>query len=253
MTVTGSYDDAASAWAAGPARVYARLAAAMLDHSPVPLAGAEVLDVGAGTAVVADAARLRGARWTLASDLAAAMLRQRSPGVAAVVADASRLPLPDGSVDLVAAGFVLSHVSDPAATLTEWRRVGRSLVASAFAPGPPHPAKSAVDEAMTGLGFSPPDWYQAVKRVSDSIEHPTALGELVRAVGFGSVEVTQVGVDAGLDTPDDVVRWRLGMAHLAPWIAGLAAGPREEARAAARRAVADLGPVSIDVLVVSGR
>ena len=65
MTATGgtdAYDASADAWAAGPASVYGRLAEAMLDESPVPLTGADVLDVGAGTAVVAEAARRRGAR-----------------------------------------------------------------------------------------------------------------------------------------------------------------------------------------------
>ncbi len=252
MTVN-AYDHAADAWAAGPARVYARLAEALLDHSPVPMAGADVLDVGAGTAVVADAARRREARLTLASDTAAGMLRRRSAGILAVLGDASRLPFPDRSFDLVAAGFCLSHLADPAAALQEWRRVAGAVVASAFAPGPPHPAKVAVDDAMADLGFVTPDWYQRVKDVSAAIEHPDALAALVETAGFGEVRVIERAVDVGLESPEDVVGWRLGMAHLAPWVASLPDERRAHAEEVARNAVAGLGRVEIDVLLVSGR
>jgi ubiquinone/menaquinone biosynthesis C-methylase UbiE len=252
MTVADSYDSAAAAWAAGPAAVYARLAEAMLDRSPVPLAGAGVLDVGAGTAVVAEVAGRRGALWTLAVDVAPGMLRLRSPGIAAVLGDAARLPLRDRCLDLVAAGFCLSHLPDPRGALVEWRRVGRSLVASAFAPGPPHPAKAAVDDAMAELGFVSPEWYRQLKGASERIEDAQALAGLVRDAGYDPVEVTVQAVDAGLEGSDDLVRWRLGMAHLAPWVAGLSEAGRAQAVEAARRAVDGLGLVTIDVLVVSG-
>jgi ubiquinone/menaquinone biosynthesis C-methylase UbiE len=247
-----TYDSAAEAWAAGPAYVYARLGEALLDHSPVPLAGAAVLDVGAGTAVVAEAALRRGARRAVASDVSREMLGRRPPGIPAVLADAARLPFPDGSFEVVAAGFCLSHLDDPAAALDEWRRVAGAVVASAFAPGPPHPAKVAVDAAMERLGFVAPRWYARMKEASESIEDPTALESLLRAAGLAAVRMDERTVDAGLDSPEDVVRWRFGMAHLAPWVAGLSEQRRQEATEAARRAVADLGPPSIDVLLVSG-
>lgn len=253
MTVARSYDDAAAAWAAGPAAVYARLGAAMLDHSPVSLAGAEVLDVGAGTAVIADEARRRGSRRVVASDVAREMLRLRSAGILAVLGDASRLPFPDRCFGLVAAGFCLSHLDDPVAALTEWRRVGDALVASAFAPGPPHPAKTAVDDALAGLGFVPPRWYRDLKGASERIEEPDSLTALVEAAGYDGVEVREDEVDAGLETPGAVARWRLGMAHLAPWFASLPDERQREAFETARSAVAGLGPVRIAMLVVSGR
>ncbi len=252
MTVN-AYDRAADAWAAGPARVYGQLAEALLDHSPVPIPGAAVLDVGAGTAVVADAARRRGAGLTLASDTAAGMLRHRAAGVPAVLCDAARLPFPDRTFDLVAAGFCLSHLADQTAALSEWRRVAGAVVASAFAPGPPHPAKVAVDDAMADFGFVTPDWYRAVKATSDSLENLEALTGLVEVAGFDGVRVIEQRVDVGLTTPTDVVRWRLGMAQLAPWVASLSKSRRREVIEVAREAVADIGPVEIEVLLVSGR
>ena len=47
--VRAAYDAAAGLWAAGPERVYAALAAALLASADVPLAGRRVLDMGAGT------------------------------------------------------------------------------------------------------------------------------------------------------------------------------------------------------------
>jgi SAM-dependent methyltransferase len=179
------------------------------------------------------------------------MLRRRTSAVPAVLADAARLPFADRAFHLVAAGFCLSHLPDPGAALVEWRRVAGAVLASAFAPGSPHPAKTAVDEAMTSLGFVAPRWYQEVKDLSSAVEEPAALAELARVAGFQTVRVIPERVDTGLDTPREIARWRLGMAHLAPWVAGLTETRRREARAAAEESVTGLGPVLIDVLVLS--
>jgi hypothetical protein len=98
-----------------------------------------------------------------------------------------------------------------------------------------------------------PDWYQRVKDVSAEIEHPAALAALVETAGFGEVRVIERAVDVGLESPEDVVGWRLGMAHLAPWVASLPDERRAHAEEVARNAVAGLGRVEIDVLLVSGR
>ena len=203
--------------------------------------------------MVADAARRRGARLTLASDAAAGMLRQRSSGIPAVLGDAARLPFPDRSFDLVAAGFCLSHLPDPAAALAEWRRVAGAVVASAFAPGPPHPAKVAVDDAMEALGFVTPDWYQRVKETSATHRAPRRpWAPSSTPPGSGTCWCVSGRWTSASTTPEDVVGWRLGMAHLAPWVASLPEIRRRQAIEAARDAVADLGPVVIDVLLVSG-
>ena len=44
-----AYGGASSAWAAGPAALYRTMARALVDHCPMTLAGAQVLDFGAGT------------------------------------------------------------------------------------------------------------------------------------------------------------------------------------------------------------
>lgn len=106
-------------WAAKPVlrRVYEPWFGALLDAAP---AGARVLEVGAGPGFLAPFARARrhDLRW-VASDLHAAPWND-------LAADANRLPLRGGSIDLVLALDVLHHLGRPAAFFSEAARVLRS-------------------------------------------------------------------------------------------------------------------------------
>ena len=247
------YDAGAEAWASAPALVYARFAAAMLEHSPVTVSGADVVDVGAGTAVACDAALGLGARRAVASDISIAMLRHRTPVIPAVVADAVRLPFADRSFDLVLSAFSLTHLADPAAALAEWRRVAPAALIATFAPGPSHPTKVAIDAVMTRFGFVSPPWYEQLKsELEPLVEDTSSLTAMVRSAGYQEVEVTVRTVDTGLRTPAEIIDWRLGMAQLAQFFAGLPAPRRAEARRAAEDAVAEIGPVHLDIQVLSG-
>lgn len=247
-----AYDHGAESWRRGPEAVYARLADALVATAPVPLRGARVLDVGAGTATAARAALARGAASAVASDLAPRMLRSRPDGVAAVVADIARLPFGDGSFDLVTAAFCLGHLEDPGAGLREIRRVGAAVVASAFAPGETHPAKAAVDDALADLGYRPPDWYVHQKEVLEpQVDDPQALQRLAAEAGFGDVVVHRIEVDTGLDDAASAVEWRLGMAQLAPFVDSLAPEELARARAAAEEAAAPFVPVVLSILALS--
>jgi ubiquinone/menaquinone biosynthesis C-methylase UbiE len=232
-SVADAYDGAALGWHDGPERVYARLADALVAASPVALNGARVLDVGAGTAVAASAALRGGA-------------------ASAVVADIARLPFPDAHFDLVTAAFCLGHLPDPVAGMAELRRVGNAVVASAFVPGWTHPAKEAVDAVMAEVGFVVPPWYRQVKDETEpAVNDAAALIDLAHGAGFGSAAVQVFEVDSGLETPADVVAWRLGMAHLAPFVAGLPVDVLDAARARAEAVVAQTGPVVIPILALS--
>ncbi|WP_282206037.1 class I SAM-dependent methyltransferase [Kitasatospora fiedleri] len=91
-----------------------------------PLAGAEVLDVGAGTGIATRLLAGRGARVVAVepSEGMAAVLRELSPGVPVVKAVGDELPFHDASVDLVTYAQAF-HWTDPARSIPEALRVLR--------------------------------------------------------------------------------------------------------------------------------
>lgn len=242
-----AYDRSADAWRHGPAHLYARLASALLDRSPIRLAGATVLDAGAGTGVVGDATRARGAARVVAVDLAPAMLT-----APAVVADVTRLPFRSDAFDLAVAGFVLGHLSEPERGVRELRRVSEALLVSAFAEGWTHPAKRVVERVLAGHGYHPPPWYAAFKDGSERrVGDPVRLAAVARAAGYARVGVEWVDVAIGSLTPDALVAWRFGMAHHAPFLATLTPAVREAVRLEAERQLRDAPPVIVPMLVLS--
>jgi hypothetical protein len=154
-----------------------------------------------------------------------------------VVADAVALPFRDGRFDLVLAAFCLNHLGRVEDGLAEARRVGAAIAASAFAPGWTHPAKEAADGAFRSFGYQPPGWYAALAPGSRAGD-PEALAQTAAAAGFTRVRVRTVSVATGVATPADLVSWRLGMAHYAPFLRSLDPAGRAAVRRAAERAVA---------------
>jgi SAM-dependent methyltransferase len=233
------YDAAAGDWAGGltgPESMYAPLARSLVAAAPVPLAGRLVLDLGAGTGVASQAALAAGARRVVGADLSEGMLRRGRSGTP-VLADAVALPFRDGCFDLVLAAFCLNHLDRVEDGLAEARRVGAAIAASTFAPGWTHPAKDAVDGALRSFGYQPPGWYEALAPGSRA-GHPDVLATSAAAAGFTRVQVRTVAVPTGLATPAELVSWRLGMAHYAPFLRSLDPAGRAATRRAAERAVA---------------
>ena len=230
------YDAAAGDWADGPGSMYAPLARSLVAAAPLPLAGRLVLDLGAGTGVASQAALAAGARRVVGADLSEGMLR-RGRGGTPVLADAVALPFRGGCFDLVLAAFCLNHLDRVEDGLAEAHRVGAAIAASTFAPGWTHPAKDAVDGALRSFGYQPPDWYEALAPGSRA-GHPDVLAASAAAAGFTRVQVRTVAVPTGLATPAELVSWRLGMAHYAPFLRSLDPAGRAATRRAAERAVA---------------
>ena len=279
-----AYEAAARLWAEGPERVYASLARALVacaaeslagggpadggpmrdgpaDGEPMRdgpacsrLAGLRVLDLGAGTGVAGRAALAAGARSVVSADSAVGMLRRCGAGLHPVTADATALPFRDGSFDLVLAAFCLGHLDRPAAGLREVRRVAAALVASSFAPGWKHGAKAAVDGVLGSFGYRPPPWYVTFKRDTEPwASEPTALRRDTAAAGFADVRLQTVTVEVGMSSPAQLASWRLGMAHIAPFVDSLPAARQAELRRAAESAVAGTGPLVVSMLVLTAR
>ncbi len=249
-----AYDAGARLWAQGPEPVYASVARALIGLVDGWLAGGRVLDLGAGTGVAGRAALAAGAGSVVCVDAAPGMLRRCGAGLHPVAADATALPFGEGRFDLVLAAFCLGHLDRPAAGLRETRRVAAALAASSFAAGWDHPAKAAVDEVLGTFGYRPPPWYVRFKRDTEPwASDPSMVGRDTAAAGYTDVRLRTVTVDTGRSSPAELAAWRLGMAHVAPFVASLSAQRRASLRRAAVAAVTGSGPLVVDMLVLTAR
>jgi SAM-dependent methyltransferase len=252
------YDDP-RAWADGPDQVFGRLAAAAADLLDLGVVAAEhlVLDAGTGTGAFARALGERGAR-VVAVDASPAMLSFRRAGrPPALAGDLCALPLRDGCVDAAVAAFVLSHLPDPVLALGELARVvrpGGPVLTTSFRGGPgtvSHPAKTAIDRVLDEFGYRPPGWYVTLKGAGEErVGAPAALLAVAERAGLARARVDEVDVALdGLDA-DALMRWRLGMAQVAPWLAALGEARRAEIRAAGRTALAGMSAAPLPMLVL---
>ena len=231
-----------AAWAAGAAPWYDRLAAAVVAHTPVSVAGARVLDLGAGTGAASRAVAAAGvasSRSTSTLDMLAFDRRVRPPSA---VADARALPFGPAAFDIVVGAFCLSHVDPPVSALCEAARVLRprgALVAGSFAGGERHAAKAIVDALLVAEGWRPPDWYEHVKRqVEPLLGEPESLRGIAGAAGLVDIDVRVTSVDAGRWSAAALVAWRLSMGHVAAFVSTL---PHSRAAALRQAAVVALG------------
>ncbi|MET0902005.1 MAG: class I SAM-dependent methyltransferase [Acidimicrobiales bacterium] len=242
MSAADAYSATGAAWQTGPARIYDRLADVLVAASPVDLAGALVVDVGAGTGAASRAITRAGGR-AVALDLADGMLRvdqpQRPP---AVVADARRLPLASGSCAAVVAAFSYNHVPDPEVALADAARVlapGGVVLASAYAEDDAHPVKAAVEAAVADEGWSPAWWIDELKANAMPVLATTERASAVAASAGLDATAQAIAVPLPDLSPADLVAWRMGMAQVAPFIASLSKPARRRVEA---RALDLLGP-----------
>jgi SAM-dependent methyltransferase len=230
--------------------VYAALARALAEHVAAYLSGARVLDLGAGTGVAGRAALAAGAAKVAAADLAVGPLRRCATQLHPVAADAAALPFRDQSFAVVLAAFSLTHVASLGAVLSESRRVGSVLAASAFAPGWGHPAKSAIDDVLARFSYRPPAWYLTFKQDTEPrLDDAQLVRELALAAGYSRVDSSVLSVPTGLSTPAQLAAWRLGMAHIAPFAASLDDARKVDLRQVAEEAVRGCPPLAVDMLV----
>lgn len=256
MTSAAAYSASGGLWERGPARIYDRLAAVLVSRSPVRLCGRRVLDVGAGTGAASRAALAAGAAGVVGLDAAYGMLAHGAAArPAAVVGDILALPFAPSTFGAAVAAFSLNHVADPAAGLREMARVtgpGGAVLAATYAEDDDHPAKEAVAAALSARGWAPEPWYRAMAAtVVPLLASPSrflrAAGEAGLAADVEAVRVPFPELDAM-----DLVAWRLGMVHHAPFVANL---PDDELGAVIADALDRLGdrpmPLVRSILVLS--
>jgi ubiquinone/menaquinone biosynthesis C-methylase UbiE len=188
-----------------------------------------VLDVGCGTGWFAAGLRRAGGRDVTGLDLSAGMLgRARRAGAWPLAqADAGRLPIRSGSVDLVVARGVLHHLADVAGALGEWRRVlvpgGAVALASEPTPAAGAHATPLVRALLAVLRRPlPPDqhcWELASIAANLHVFTLDRLAGAAREAGFDSVRLTTTGFAGTLAlTASYVVQGRAGRpAGRLPW------------------------------------
>ncbi|HEY5987594.1 MAG TPA: class I SAM-dependent methyltransferase [Streptosporangiaceae bacterium] len=132
----------------------------LLDAAKVA-AGLRVLDVGTGPGHVAIAVARRGARVVAvdASPDMVALAGRLHPELDVREAVLPDLPFPDGEFDTVVGNFVVNHLGDPPAGITELRRVlacGGWLALSCWERRPMR-ATAIFDEAVAEAGVAIPE------------------------------------------------------------------------------------------------
>jgi ubiquinone/menaquinone biosynthesis C-methylase UbiE len=255
--VRAAYDATGAAWDTGPRRVYDQLAIALLDRSPVDVAGTLAVDAGAGTGAATAELVRRGAR-VVAVDLSTSMLRGITGVTAAigVAGDVVALPVRGGAADVAVAAFVLNHLARPADGLAELGRVIRSggaVLASVFGVGPSHPSKNAIDAVAVEYGYRPARWYRRMKETYEAqVSDADELAGFATAAGLRDVIAEVVHVRPPMSA-SDLVSWRTGMAHLAPFVASLPVAQAHELTTAAVAAVTGMPPLELAMLTLVAR
>jgi ubiquinone/menaquinone biosynthesis C-methylase UbiE len=246
----------ADAWAADAALAYGPLARHLVARSPVAVRGAAALDAGAGSGLAGDALRALGAH-VVAADQEFDMAAYGATAGPAVAADVTALPFRTGAFDIVVAAFVVNHLPDPVAGLSELRRVtrpGGAVLASTFS-ADRATAKAAVDEVAERFGFVKPPWYAEVQKIQLAVADVISLERALTAAGFAATTVTEEAVDVGLAAPEDVVRYRLGMPHLHRFAASLSDEARRrliaESVAAVRRVGERFAPSVLEAVAIA--
>jgi SAM-dependent methyltransferase len=256
--LAAAYEGTARAWAAGPSRLYDRLAEEVVSAYTDPIIDQHVLDIGAGTGAVSRAVIRRGGRATAVDAAEDMVAHMRAHGLDAVTGDLLSLPFDSAAFDGAIAAFSVSHTDDPVRALREARRVVRRdgmVVVGIHAASSASSHKDIVDGVAGRFGFVHPSWHDRLKQELEPLTNtPAALEACASRAGLADVVISEREVDTGISTPADIVASRLGMAHMAPFMESLEASRRHELIAAATAAVSrDPQPLRPVVLIMSSR
>ena len=174
--------------------------------------GHKVLDLATGTGTLARAASDRGAS-VLGVDLSAGMLavaRRLSPRhIEFVVADASALPVRNGTVDVVTCGLALSHFTNVTTSLGEVQRIlypGGRLVASSWGTVGSNPAFSTILDVLKR--HTPGGIHPFAELLDESTwANPESGCQVLQQAGFEPVRATTNRLTGRYSSPQDALRW----------------------------------------------
>jgi ubiquinone/menaquinone biosynthesis C-methylase UbiE len=254
----GAYERIGDAWARGPSRLYDRLALRIVESTGEQLRGSLVLDAGAGTGAICRALRTAGAT-AIALDSSPGMLAHiGNAAVLSVVGDVCAQPFLAATFDAAVSAFTISHLEVPERALGEMDRVVKArglVIAAVFGAAAANASKDVVDKVAAEYGFVAPAWYETLKTRTEPLTNtPERLRACAQAAGLASASVEDVTIDSGLDSPQAMVEYRLGMAHVAPYVSSLTAAKREALMCDATAEVARRGQaIRPRVLILSSR
>ncbi len=172
--------------------------------------GARALDIGTGTGDLAMELRRQGAARVIGADFSPEMLAAASrKGIGSdarlswILADALRLPFPDGSFDCVTNAFVLRNLADLRAGLTEMARVlrpGGRLVCLDMTQPPRGPFGALyrlyfnrLVPRLAGAISGDPPAYRYLPSSLEGFPDAGAMAELLGDVGLAGVHVRRLG------------------------------------------------------------
>lgn len=165
--------------------------------------GRSVLDLGCGNGVYLREMRARRI-MAVGCDLSLGMLRSASPHRPLVNADATSLPLRDGSFDVVLAPHMLYHVPDRVAAVHELRRVLRAGGVCAVVTNGAHHMRSLRTLVEAAAAPGAPGWEMSPSTHAFSLENGAAQLRVafesvacVRPHGVAPVLIDDADVAAG--------------------------------------------------------
>jgi SAM-dependent methyltransferase len=230
-----------------------QLSAQLADFAGIE-AGQRALDVGCGPGALTTelVARLSPAAVAAAdpSEPFTAALREREPGVRVETAPAERLPFADDDYDATLAQLVVPFMKDPAAGLSEMRRVTREggVVAA-----------SAWDHAG---GRSPlTTFWRAANELQPGARNENTmagvreghLAELLEAAGLHTVEATELTASLDHATFDDWwAPFGLGVGPVGAYVAKLGDEQFAAIRARCQELLGD-GPFTVTATAWAAR
>lgn len=206
-----------------------------------PVHGTRVLDLGAGRGALTGAALARGCQVT-AVDCAPGMIERISTQYprlhAARVMDIHQLDFPDGSFDLVCAGFVVHLLDDPAAAAREIRRVLTS--GGVFSFSVPGPVEDAPEWEFYGALFR--EFQPLIPVGQGRLSRPLDAERFLATAGFTGV--SGIAVEQRLPVPDADTFWNWGLSHGSrAFIDALPADARSEFEARVRAELSTMDPI----------